>query len=205
MAEPNVILLGSGEHATVLMGLMRVLGIVPTCIADPGRERGPTDFYNLPCIGNDDAVFDRNPDDVILVNGIGSVSRPRQHRTVFERFHEKGYHFLKLVHPAAVIADSAELGEGVQIMAGCVVQPHAVIGANAIINTRAGIDHHSFIGESTHIAPGVTICGGVRVGTACMIGAGATIIQYVKIGDFSLIGAGATVKGDVGPNSFLLA
>ncbi|HEY8962920.1 MAG TPA: sugar acetyltransferase, partial [Alphaproteobacteria bacterium] len=159
MAEPNIILLGSGGHAVVLLDVMRSIGTMPTCIADPGRERGPTDFYNLPCIGDDTAVFDRNPADVILVNGIGSISRPRQRRAVYERFRERGYHFLKLVHPAAYVSEFAEVGDGAQIMAGCVIQPHAMVGENAIINTRASIDHHSIIGAHTHIAPGVTVCG----------------------------------------------
>ena len=59
-------------------------------------------------------------------------------------------------------------------MAGC-VDPDAApsIGANSIVNTRASVDHDCRIGETVHIAPGVTLSGAVTIGDGTHIGTGA--------------------------------
>jgi UDP-perosamine 4-acetyltransferase len=48
-----------------------------------------------------------------------------------------------------------------------------------------------------HIAPGVTLSGGVKVGSETHIGTGANIIQYVKIGKGCLVKAGTLLTGDL--------
>ena len=51
-----------------------------------------------------------------------------------------------------------------------------------------------------HIAPGVTISGGVTIDDCTHIGTGATVIQGVHIGSHVLIGAGAVVVKDIPDN-----
>ncbi len=48
-----------------------------------------------------------------------------------------------------------------------------------------------------HIARGVTISGGVKIGSNTLIGGGATIIQYKEIGKNIIIGAGSVVVNDL--------
>ena len=76
---------------------------------------------------------------------------------VYRRGKAAGFAFAQVVHPSARVSGSAHLGEGAQVMAGCVIQTGANIGANSIVNTRASIDHDCTIGETVHIAPGVTL------------------------------------------------
>ena len=78
-------------------------------------------------------------------------------------------------------------------MAGAVVQNDVEIGADVIINTRASIDHGSWIGDHTHIAPGAIICGEVEVGANCFIGAGAIVKQGTKIASGEVIKAGSLI------------
>jgi UDP-perosamine 4-acetyltransferase len=93
------------------------------------------------------------------------------------------------------------LGEGVQIMAGTVVQPGSKIGDNTILNTRSSVDHDCEIGAHVHIAPGVTLSGGVRVHDDAHIGAGAVLIQGVEVGASSLVAAGSVVIHAVPANT----
>jgi UDP-perosamine 4-acetyltransferase len=48
-----------------------------------------------------------------------------------------------------------------------------------------------------HIAPGVTISGGVTIGRFSMIGAGATVIEGRRIASECIVGAGAIVVHDL--------
>lgn len=48
-----------------------------------------------------------------------------------------------------------------------------------------------------HLAPGVTISGGVQIGSRVHIGTGAVVIQSLGIGQGAVVGAGAVVTRDI--------
>ncbi|MBU5615222.1 acetyltransferase [Geomonas azotofigens] len=196
MSAP-VLILGAGGHAKVLVEALLADGALMAGVVDADPGRLGQSVLGVPVIGDDRVVEDFPCDTVRLVNGIGSVGLPNLRTSIFERFSECGYRFATVVHPSAVVASDVELGEGVQVMAGVVLQPSCRIGRNAIINTRASVDHDCTIGDHTHIAPGVTVSGGVTIGSGCHVGTGATLIQGVRVGDGSVIGAGAVVTKDV--------
>ena len=191
-----VIVIGAGGHARVLVEALKraaaeIVGCTDCNSAGQGRGLG------IPLLGSDDAVVRFPSASVRLANGIGSTRDGRVRREVFERFRSQGYRFAEVVHPSAVIAADAVLGEGVQVMAGAVVQPGCRIGVNAIINTRASVDHDCIIGDHVHIAPGAVLAGSVTVGTGAHVGTGATVIQGIAIGAAAIVAAGAVVTDDV--------
>ena len=53
------------------------------------------------------------------------------------------------------------------------------------------------ISDFAHIAPGVTICGGVSIGNSTLVGAGSTVLPNVTIGDNVIIGAGSLVNKNI--------
>ncbi len=192
-----IIILGGGGHAKVLTDALRVRGITILGITDADPAKHGSSVLGIPLLGNDTEVERYAPGSVQLVNGIGSVGRPTARAFLFDTFKTKGYTFATVVHPSAVVADDAVLGEGVQVMAGAVVQPGTIIGKNSIVNTRGSVDHDCLIGEHVHIAPGVTPSGGVRVGSGSFIGAGATVIHGVMVGADCLVAAGSVVLSDI--------
>lgn len=197
--NPNdlpVVLLGAGDHAGVLIEALRLGGrrIVAIMDDDASLHGGERDGVGI--IG-DDGLAAYPPDAIELANAIGSVTPPRVRREMFERFKAKGYRFAIVVHPAAFVSPSADLGEGVQVMAGAVVQTRARLDDNCLVNTGATVDHDCVIAPHCHVAPGVTLCGDVHIGHTAHIGAGATVIQQRRIGCETLVGAGAVVVRDL--------
>jgi UDP-perosamine 4-acetyltransferase len=190
-----VIVIGGGGHAKVLMSALLL------------RERSVFGFVDLnlnlppllgaPHLGNDSAVLGYPPDDVQLVNGVGSIGCTRDHQNVYDWFVQKGYRFATVVHPSAVVAPEVQIEDGVQVLAGAVVQAGCRLGANVIVNTGARVDHDCIIDSHAHVAPGVTMCGVVHVGAGAHIGAGATVIQGIRIGAGSVVGAAALVIRNV--------
>lgn len=102
-----------------------------------------------------------------------------------------------IVHPAAVVSDSARLGMGCVVMAGAIVNADAEIGLGAILNTACSVDHDCVLGDAAHVSPGAHLAGDVRVGNCAWIGIGASVRQGVRIGVGVTVGAGAAVVSDV--------
>lgn len=190
-----IIILGAGGHAKVLLDALAGFEVLGLADNDPAKVG--TLVAGLPVLGNDDVVMAHASDRVVLVNGVGSVGNNAIRRTLFVRYKDAGYVFLQVRHGSAIVAADVVLAEGVQIMAGAVLQTGCSIGVNSIVNTGAIIDHDCRIGAHVHIAPGAVLSGDVDVGDNVHIGVGATVIQGVRIGAGSLVGAGAVVLRDL--------
>lgn len=102
-----------------------------------------------------------------------------------------------LIHPSAVVAESAEVGVGSVVMAGAVINPGARIGRGCIMNTSSSVDHDCVVEEFCHVSVGAHLSGTVVAGTGTWIGAGATVINNVNICGGCIIGAGAVVIKDI--------
>ncbi|WP_368644599.1 acetyltransferase [Castellaniella ginsengisoli] len=102
-----------------------------------------------------------------------------------------------IVHPAAIVSESASLGVGTVVMAGAVINADARIGLGAILNTGCGVDHDCVLGEAVHISPGAHLAGDVHVGDRSWIGIGASVRQGQRIGAGVMVGAGAAVVTDI--------
>lgn len=189
-----LLIIGAGGHASVIAEIIKirqllVLGVVAL------NEQPIKGYEEFPCLGNDDSIRNYDPASVRLIIAIGttSVESNAQREALYQKYKMLGYQFATLIHPAAVVASTALIQEGAQIMAGAIIQSNSSIGHNTIINTRASIDHDCQIGHSVHIAPGATLSGNVIVGDQAFIGVGATVIQGRKIGDNMMIRAGGLV------------
>lgn len=192
-----VILLGAGGHAKVLIDALKLQSVEILGIVDVDTDKKGQELMGVKVMGGDEEVMKYSPQQIRLVNGIGSVRVSPLRRRIFELFKSKGYEFENVIHPASTIACDVELLEGVQIMAGAVIQTGCRLGSNSIINTHASVDHDCRLGNHTHISPGAVLSGGVVVGEGAHIGTGAVVIQGVQIGANSLVAAGAVVTRNV--------
>lgn len=184
----SVLLLGAGGHACVVLDLLNVIGHKVAGYLAPAPSSLPHNW-----LGSDERLSDYSPHEYQLVLAVGSVGVSQVRRQLFCKGKENGFDFLTLVHPFSYVAADVQLGEGVQIMAGAVVQTGGQLGQNVLINTCASIDHHAQIGADCHLAPGVRLSGGVTLAAGCHIGPGAVLIQGISLGANSLVAAGAVV------------
>lgn len=201
MHKKEIIIIGGGGHTRVLLGMLRAGGQAVRGIVTTNDALLGTRIMDIPVLGREGEVA-LTPEDVTLVNGVGnhpsrqgSGMAPR--RLLYQRYRERGFDFLPILDPHAVVQPHTTLGAGAQIMPGAIIQPGANIGENVIINTRAAIDHDTLIHPHCHIAPGAVLCGHVVVGEATHIGAGAVILQDVTIGRQVVIAAGTIIRHNV--------
>lgn len=191
-----IAIIGAGGHAKVLLDVLLLTQNIVVAFLEKDLKNNSV-FRGVPIIDESEFWKKYKPNECKVVNGVGSVRSTSQRLKVYERFLLKGYEFHSVIHPSAIISAYSELSNGVQVMAGTVIQAGCKIGANTIINTHASIDHDCQIGDHVHIAPGCTLSGKVIVGEGTHVGAGSTIIQGIHIGEKSIIGAGAVVIKDV--------
>lgn len=194
----DCILIGAGGHARVIQELAVLCGANILGVCDPKfqDERGQR-WHGLEILGGDEYLSEVSPEKVLLLNGIGMMPGNHIRQMVFDRLTEMGFRFPPLVHPFAWLSPYASISDGVQLIAGAVVQPGAYIGCNTIVNTRSSVDHDSHLGAHCHLAPGATLCGDVRVGDGSFIGAGATVTQAVTVAPETFIKAGSLTIRDI--------
>jgi UDP-3-O-[3-hydroxymyristoyl] glucosamine N-acyltransferase len=116
------------------------------------------------------------------------------------------------VHPTAVVADDAVLGETVTVGPYCVVESGAWIGARSVLVAHCYIGHEARIGADARLYPFVTVRERVRLGERVIVHGGAVLgsdgfgyasvrgewlkipqVGTVEIGDDVEIGANVTV------------
>ncbi len=105
-----------------------------------------------------------------------------------------------LIHPSAVVAESATIGSGSQIMANAVVQPDAEIGKQCIINSNCYVDHEVTLKDGVELVAGAQVMGLSCIGEYSTIGAKSVILSRLTIGGDVEIGAGCIVDKNINNN-----
>jgi sugar O-acyltransferase (sialic acid O-acetyltransferase NeuD family) len=189
----EIVIVGGGGHSRVVISIVqkltgyRILGY--TDRKDIGHVLG------VPFLGGDSelSLLARGGKGLCAVIGVGQVGLGEQRCELYARLIALDLRFPPIVSPDAVVSKEACCGKGAVVMDGAVISAGASIGVGSIVNTNSTIEHDSIISDWVHVAPGATICGGVRIGRFSMIGAGATVIEGLEIADGCIVGAGATV------------
>lgn len=197
-----LILLGAGGHATVLAEILQTGGAALLGLCAP-RPPEPGLLDALDYLGGDEVIEQRTPGDIQLVNGLGSIASTTARAALFHRLRAAGYRFAAVCHPTAVVSPSAQTGEGLQALAGSLINSEARLGANVLVNSRAVVEHHCEIGDHVHVASGAILCGGCRLGAGVHVGAGAVVRQGLQIGAGAVVAAGAVVIDEVPPRSLV--
>jgi sugar O-acyltransferase (sialic acid O-acetyltransferase NeuD family) len=190
---------GAGGHAKVVLEILRLQGqYEPVGLLDPRHELWGTEVLGVPVLGGDTLLGKLYRDGIRHVFiGVGSVGDTGIRRRLYDASQRLGFTPVRAIHPRAVVAPSARIGEGATVMACAVVNADAVLGHNVIVNTGAIVEHDCVIGDHVHVATGARLAGGVSVGDGAHIGVGAAVREYVRIGHHAVVGAGSAVVRDV--------
>jgi sugar O-acyltransferase (sialic acid O-acetyltransferase NeuD family) len=182
---------GAGGHAQVVIDVLRASGLdVRRQYNDRPENQHPATVNVHPGIRR---VGQENfpPVDVPVVLAVGINGE----RAELDRMLDATY--AQAIHPSALIAPTATIGEGTVVLHGAVVQPNARLGRHVLINTAASVDHDCVVEDYAHISPHATLSGHVHIGEGTHIGAGAVLIPKIRVGRWCRVGAGAVVVRDL--------
>jgi len=195
---PKIVLWGAVGQARLIGEVVKLRGSEIAAVFEE-NDRFPSPYPDLPLFRNweEFSEWSKNQEVSDLGFSLGLNMNGQGRLELHEKLVQLGLQPVTLVHPSAIIATDAIIGEGSQIMAGVIVGPKAAVGKQCIINTRASIDHDNILEDGAEISPGAILCGMVRVGTCAWIAAGATVLPLVQIGANAMVGAGAVVNKNV--------
>jgi sugar O-acyltransferase (sialic acid O-acetyltransferase NeuD family) len=190
-----LVMVGAGPAALprIIAEAALALGAPLVGYLDAGDDAGPPSTP-IPCLGDaarlDDAAFLAAHDLVLASRGPGR-------RALIDRIAAGGGSLPPLIHPAAFVSPTAEIGEGTILSAGVIVQMNARIGRFCVLNTACTVDHDNVVGDGVSIGPGAHTAGRVTICDEAFVGLGAVIINGVTVGRRATVGAGAVVVRDV--------
>lgn len=160
----------------------------------------PSSVFEYPVLHLlDDAIkfFEANNDFSFCLG----LSNPANRRMLNSKFIAAGGKLSSVISQSGTqVSRYAFIGEGVNILPHCLLEPEIKIGKGVLLNAGCYIHHNVEVGEFCEIGPGVKILGRASIGNDTFIGANAVILPGIIIGNQCIIGAGAVVTKDVEDN-----
>lgn len=136
-----------------------------------------------------------------FIYAIGNIDNKR---VIIDGLQRRGAKFITLVHPTAIVADTAMIGEGVVVCPFAMVSDHATISDFAMINCYASCAHDTRVGRYSILSPYATLNGYVELEEEVFLGTHASVVASRKIGHRTKISANSVAMTDVPPRSIVV-
>jgi sugar O-acyltransferase (sialic acid O-acetyltransferase NeuD family) len=158
------------------------------------------DAYNLklPILGNPLTYTIESEDKFIFA--IGDIDVKKRITTHLKA---NGGQCLTLIHPTALVADTASIGEGAVVCPFATVCDHAIIDEFVMMNFYSSCGHDAQVGKYSILSPYATLNGFARLEEEVFMGTHATVTAGTLVGRRSKINANSIAMRDVPPGSFV--
>lgn len=152
----------------------------------------------LPILGSPDSFEPRPSDGLVLAIGIRGVRRE-----VAERLAARGARFLTMIHPTAIVADTAVIGPGSVICPYAVVSDAVRLGRCVLVNYHASLGHDATAGDYAVLSPYATLGGRAAIDADVFLALHVAVGPGVTVGARSSVAAGAVALHDVPAESLV--
>ena len=153
---------------------------------------------SLPILATPDDFEPRPTDGFVLGIGI-----PRIRRVVAEQLEARGARFLTLIHPTAIVADTAVIGLGSVICPYAIVSDAVRPGRFVLVNYHASLGHDADVGDFTVLSPYATLGGRAAVEADVFLGLHASVGPGKSVGACSKVSANSAVLANAAPDSLV--
>lgn len=186
----KIVIIGASGHGKVVADIAKLNGYDEILFLDDDISKKECRQYHV--VGTAKDITEYRDYDFIIAIGNNKIREKISNTLEKENIKQT-----VLIHPSAVIDDTASIKEGTVIMANAVINASAQIGRSCIINTASSIDHDCIVDDFVHVSPGVCVAGTVTIGKNTWLGIGSTVINNLVICSNCIIGAGSTVIKDI--------
>ncbi|MGD9696551.1 MAG: acetyltransferase [Thermoleophilia bacterium] len=197
-SRPGIVGLGAGGHAKCVIEAIRsVYRYRVVALIEDGTAREGELVLGSPIVPAERvaALREQGVDHAFV--GVGGIRDSGPRRRAAQRLLDAGFRLPSIVHGSAIVAPSALIEDGAQILAGAIVNAEARVAFGAIVNAGVIVGHDVRVGASAHVGSGAKLGGAAVVGAGAHIGTGAVLLQGVTVGEEAVVGAGSVVLRDV--------
>ena len=145
----------------------------------------------LPILADPAAFAPREGDYLLLAIGIPGV---RRH--VAEDLLARGGKFLTMIHPTAIIGESARIDPGTVICPYAIVSDSAQAGRFTLLNYHSSMAHDSITGDFAVLSPYATLGGGATAADDSFLGLHAALGPGVSLGARAKLAAQSALLHD---------
>ena len=180
------------------------------------KDSFPDDQYKIKGFLDDNPrILDNYDMDVGIIGDLNSYEIKNQDRFLFAigdidvkkrlvaRLKKKGAKFLTLIHPTAIVTNTAKTGQGVIICPFVTVGDHAQLDDFVILNVYSSCGHDSKIGKYCILSPYAAVTGFSILEDEVFLGTHSTVIPGKKVGYRSKVSANSVVMRNVPPNKIV--
>lgn len=193
MSKERIILVGSGQHARVVLYNLKAQGKYEVaCLLDGDPKKTGTYFEGIEVAGTYedlDAIRQKYDTNKFFI----AFGNMKYRKKVFDQFISQGWEAVNIIHPNAVVSEDAKIGQGVLIECGCLITPNPVIGNNVVVNTGSQVNHDNIVEDNVYIASGVVLSGGVHIKENTLLDDGVIVTLGVTVPPDSIFGAGTII------------
>jgi sugar O-acyltransferase (sialic acid O-acetyltransferase NeuD family) len=181
MGKARLLIVGAGGHgrsvaeAAELSGMFDVVGFLDDAlpvseVVLPGAVLGA--IGNLSQLDSYRAVCDQ----AIVAVGNNTVREKLTQQLINAEFY-----MATVIHPRAFVSPSAVVSIGSAVMAGAIVCTEAQLGVGVIVNCGAVVDHHAKVGDFGHLGVSACMAGGSILGRSAWMQAGCALGYGVEV------------------------
>lgn len=199
--KKRILLFGGGNQVHYTIDIIEkenkydIVGII-----DSVHEIG-TDRYGYKVLGRQENLIDIVEEykiDAGIITIGDNWSRFKVYQAITNQM--QSFEFVNAIHPSVIVGKNVELGFGVVMMAGVIVNPLSKIGNFTFFATGCQIEHDCIIEDYASVSAGSVMGGYVSIGKFSAVTLGVTILDRLKIGENSVIGSGSLVLKDIPDN-----
>lgn len=173
MAKQNVLLiLGAGGHGKSVAEAASLSGQWSKIVFADDSWPHQTEVAGFPIVANIERVSTLVS---TITAAIPAVGNNQLRQDWSQKLKNLEIPLATVIHPSAIISSTTRLGEGICIMAGCIIGVDVKIEDGVIVNLGSAIDHDSEIGMFAHLSVGVKITGNKVVKPFTFLEAGSIL------------------------------
>jgi sugar O-acyltransferase (sialic acid O-acetyltransferase NeuD family) len=195
-----LLLIGSGGLARETIELVRAVNRVGATwdligVLDDDPATHGSLVHGVEILGGSELAHDQP--DALVTACVASPSDPLRRMRLTARLDLPRERYATLVHPAAVVPESAAVGAGSVLHAGTVLTADVELGAHVAAMPAVVLTHDDVVQDGVTFGAGARVAGGVTIQRGAYIGAGALLREGLVVGAGAVVGMGAVLTRSV--------
>lgn len=160
MPKPTLLILGAGGYGLAVADAAELSGQWQHIIFADDRWPATQQVGTYKIVSNIDNLQQLSCGHIQAIVAVGNNHLRQKWQTLLG---ELGIIMTSIIHPQAVVSPTAQIGQGVTIMACCVISSKTVINDGVILNIGTLLDHDVIIEAFAHLSVGVKVAGGKSI------------------------------------------